>query len=172
MLTSFPGKKKKRAFTLVEIMITLTIIGVVGGLVARWFVLNRQYQKRLTELSDGEDNLRKITWTLHQDLKTARTILYPRRQDGSEGIISDTRLVIRNFDGDLVSYFFKSDSKELVRVTSYIPTGDAKEQKDETIGNKLDSVVFTNRNNLNNLVGFYLESGPAMTLDSVFMMNE
>lgn len=172
MLTLFRDNLKRKAFTLVEVLITVTIIGVVGGIVAHWFTMNSKYQKRITEISDAEDRIRKAIWVLHEDVKTARSILYPRTDNSNSPLISDTRVVIRNFDGDLFLYYFDTKSKQLKKITQYIPTTDAPSSKTEIIGTGIDKVIFTNRNEMNNLLGIYIESGEATILDSIYLMNE
>ena len=172
--------KKRKAFTFVEVMITTAILGVIITMVSRTFVQNTRYQQRLTMQSDGDNEIRNILWTLHQDLKVSRSIIYPRlefinvqTEKKLANMISDTRLVVRNFDGDIVSYAYREKTRELIRCISRIPI-DGVKKKNETkvIGKNIDVVIFTNRNEMNNLVGIYLESGPSMMLDSVYLMNE
>lgn len=166
----------KKAITLVEITIAVAILGIVGAMVGHWFTLNNQYQKRVTALNDSDNIIRKTIWEMHKDLKSARTILYPRRttitSDTLKNIISDTKIVFRNFDGDIVSYYYKEDTKEIIREVTYIPTALAPSNESSVIGKNIDCVVFTNRNELNNLVGIYMESGQAVQMDSVYLMND
>lgn len=175
MLTLFQGKSRK-AFTLLEIMIAMTVLATLGALISHWFTLNTKHQRRLTQQSDSDNKLRKIVWTMHQDIKTSRTILYPRCENITNNIksrvISDSKLVIRNFDGDLISYHFDQEKKELSRELIYLPTGYHPSNEVKVIGKDLSTVVFTNRNELNNLVGIYIEDENSVLLDSVYMMNE
>ena len=168
--------KNRKALTLIEVTIAVAILSVVGTMVAHWFTLNSQYQKRVTELSDRDNVIRTILWDMHKDLRSARTILYPRRtkmtSDTLKNLVSDSKIVFRNFDGDIVTYYFNENTKEIVREVIYIPTPGAPSNESKVIGKDIDCVIFTNRNELNNLVGIYMESGPAVQIDSVYLMNE
>ena len=168
--------KNRKALTLIEVTIAVAILSVVGTMVAHWFTLNSQYQKRVTELSDRDNVIRTILWDMHKDLRSARTILYPRRtkmtSDTLKNLVSDSKIVFRNFDGDIVTYYYNEKTKEIVREVIYIPTPGAPSNESKVIGKDIDCVIFTNRNELNNLVGIYMESGPAVQIDSVYLMNE
>ena len=168
--------KKRKALTLVEVTIAVAILSVVGVMVAHWFTLNSQYQNRVTKLNEADNNIRSILWDLHKDLKIARTILYPRRtsvtSDTLKNLSSDDKLVFRNFDGDIITYHYNEKTKELMRDVIYIPTPNAPSNESKVVGKNIDCVIFTNRNELNNLVGIYMESGPAVQIDSVYLMNE
>ena len=167
---------KRKAFTLIEVTIAVAILSVVGTMVAHWFTLNNQYQKRVTELSEKDNIIRSILWDMHKDLKIARTVLYPRRttitSDTLKNMVSDNKLVFRNFDGDIITYYFNEKKKEIVREVIYLPTPNAPANESKVLGKDIDCVIFTNRNELNNLVGIYIESGPAVQIDSVYLMNE
>lgn len=168
--------KKKIGLTLVEVMVAVAIFGTVVAMVAHWFTTNSQYHKRLTEQNDADDHMRRALWKMHQDLKTGRTIVYPRiehvESDYTKNFISDNKVVFRNFDGDIITYYHDKDKHEIIREIVYIPTEDAPANERKVIGDCIDLVVFTNRNELNNTLGIYLESGPSCVIDSVFMMNE
>ena len=168
--------KNKKAYTIIEVTIAIAIVSIVGAIVAQWFTMNNQYQKRVTALNDADNNIRTILWEMHRDLKTARTILYPRRTTVTSftlsNLVSDSKLVFRNFDGDIVSYHHNIDSKEIIKQILYIPTTNAPSNETKVIGRNIDCLVFTNRNELNNLVGIYMEAGPAVQVDSVYLMNE
>ncbi len=167
---------KRKGFSLVEVTIAVAILSVVGTMVAHWFTLNSQYQKRVTELNEKDNVIRTILWEMHKDLKIARNVLYPRRtsltSDTLKNLVSDSKLVFRNFDGDIVIYYFDEKTKEIIKEIIYIPTPGAPKNEKRVIGKDIDCVIFTNRNELNNLVGIYMEAGPAVQIDSVYLMNE
>ena len=167
---------RRKAFTLIEVTIAVALLSVIGTMVAHWFTLNTQYQKRVTELSEKDNMIRTILWEMHKDLKIARTVLYPRRtsitSDTLKNLASDDKLVFRNFDGDIVTYYYNAKKKEIIREVIYIPTPGAPANELKVLGKDIDCVVFTNRNELNNLVGIYIEAGPAVQIDSVYLMNE
>ena len=168
--------KKKRAMTLTEILIAISILAIVFTIVGRWFTLNRQYQKRITKQFDCDALIRSALWEMHKDLKSAHTILYPRVDsidpDNNKNIISDTKLVFRNFQGDIVSYFYDKSAKKVTRQITYIPTTNAPSDEQKIIGKDLDCVIFTNKALSNNLVGIYMEAGPSVQVDSVYLMND
>ena len=171
MHTLFLGKKRK-AITLVELLIAISLLGIVGTLVSRWMSMNFQYRKRLTLQNDCDNNIRSAIWEMHKDLKTAKTILYPRRNSGGNKLISNSKIVFKNFQGDIICFYFNNETKEIIRELYHlIPNGDEPDKVHSIIGKGFDCVVFTNRNDLNNLVGIYLEQGPSIQIDSVFLMN-
>lgn len=151
------------------------IFSFVSAMVLHWFNTNSKYNKQLTEQNDSDDKLRKCLWVLHQDLKTSRMILYPTVADISaesyKNMSSDNKLVVRNFDGDIVAYTLDKNNGSLMKTVLAIPTSDAPNNTSEVIAKGIDLVVFTNRNELNNTVGIYMESGPSCIMDSVYMMN-
>lgn len=163
--------KRRTAITLVELLIAISLLGVVGTLTVRWFIMNSQYQKRLTQQSDCDNIIRNTLWDIHKDLKTAKVILYPRNNTKMNKLISDTKLVIRNFSGDIVCYYYKKETKEIIREEYFIPTGNQPSNNSRVVGKNFDCVIFTNRNETNNLVGIYMELGPSVMMDSVFLMN-
>ena len=169
-------KNNRKAITFVELMIAVAILGIVLTIVTRWFTVNSQYQRRITRQNECDNLIRQVVWEMHKDIKMSRTILYPRiakiTNNDLNDMTSDSKLVFRNFDGDIVSFYYNSDSKEIIRQVLHIPTGDAPPDEIKVIGKGLDNVVFTNRNEMNNLVGIYIEAGPSLLMDTVYMMNE
>lgn len=180
MLILFRDKRIKKGFTLFETMITTAIIAVVMGVVFQIVSSNAKYQKRITRQSDGDNQIRSIIWSIYRELSVSRTILYPRltftnkhTQKSFNNMISDSKIVVRNFDGNIVSYFYRKDTKEVLKSTSYIPVnGEPPISETKVIGKNIDICLFTNRNEANNLVGIYMESGPSIILDSVYLSNE
>ena len=73
--------KKRKAITLVELILAISLLGIVGTLSVRWLIMNSQYQKRLTIQSDSDNVIRSALWDIHKDLKTAKVILYPRNNN-------------------------------------------------------------------------------------------
>ncbi len=176
MLTLFNVNKRKTAITLIEILIAMSLLGIIGGLVARFFWTNSQYQKRLNVQTDCDNAIRNALWEMHKDLKASRAILYPRNnkvfKSDINNMVSDNKLVIRNFDGDIVTYYYQEETKELIRHKIYMPTENRPADEKKTIAKGFDNIVFTNRNEMNNLVGIYIEYGPSVLMDSVFLMND
>ena len=177
MLTLFSVKtRKKAAITLIEVLISMSVLGIIGGIVGKWFYSNSQYQKRLNAQTEFDNVIRKALWEMHKDLKAGRSILYPRIKKVSSydvnNMTTDNKLVFKNFDGDIITYYFKEDTKELIRHKIYMPTEDRDPDEIRTIAKGFDNILFTNRNEMNNLVGIYVEYGPSIVMDSVFLMND
>ena len=176
MLTSFSDKKRKKAVTLIEILITMSLLGIIGSIIGRWLWMNSQYQKRMNRLTDCDNAIRSALWEMHRDLKAGRSILYPRIKKVTSSDInnmtSDDKLVFRNFEGDIITYYYQAETKELIRHKIYMPTENRPDDEKKTIAKGFDNIVFTNRNEMNNLVGIYIEYGPSVLMDSVFMMND
>ena len=97
----FKHNRKRAAFTMVEIMVGATILAVIGGMVAHWFVMQRQYQSRILAISDAQQNIRQASWNMIQELRTARNLFYPRL-NADKSIRSDTKAIFKNFAGDIV----------------------------------------------------------------------
>lgn len=170
--------KKRKAMTLLETIIAISILATIGTIVLRWFQLNSQYSKRITQQFDCDGYIRNALWEIHKELKTSHTILYPRvsvlNTDSSKNIISDSKLIFRNFQGDIGYYYYDKNNKQLIReIISIIPYDDPPPNYTKrVIGKNLDKVIFTNKTLNNNLVGIYIESGPSVQIDSVYLMNE
>lgn len=168
---------KRKAMTLLETIIAMSILATIGTIVFRWFQLNSQYNKRITKQFDCDGYIRNALWEIHKELKTSHTILYPRvsviNNDRNKNIISDTKLIFRNFQGDIGYYYYDKNNKQLIKeIISIIPYDDPPPSYSKrVIGKNLDRVIFTNKTLTNNLVGVYIESGPSVQMDSVYLMN-
>ncbi len=164
------NRNKAVGFTLIEIMVGTAIIVAIGIVVGNWFFMQRSYQKRIVAMSDGQQNIRQACWKMLQELQVARTIIAPRL-NSDKSIKSDSKIVFKGFNGDIVSYYFVEDSKELRRCV--IPNGPGQPIIDATpIGKGLDNVVFTNHHQGNKLVGIFLESKGTFGLESAYMVND
>jgi prepilin-type N-terminal cleavage/methylation domain-containing protein len=162
--------RKTRGFTLTEIMVGTAIIVAIGIVVGNWFFMQRSYQKRVLAMSDGQQNIRQACWRMQQELQIARTIIAPQLNP-DKSLKSDSKIVFKGFNGDIVSYYFVEDSKELRRCV--IPNGPGQPIIDATpIGKGLDKVVFTNHHQSNKLVGIFLESKGTFGLESAYLVND
>lgn len=162
--------KHRRAFTMVEIMVGATILAIIGGMVAHWFVMQRRYQTRILALSDAQQNIRQASWNMIQELRTARNLIYPRLNP-DKSIKSSTKTVFKNFSGDIICYYFQEDAGEIRRCV--IPNDSGPPQVDsKPVGKGIDKVYFTAHDIGNRLLGIYLESGTTVGLESVYLLNE
>lgn len=163
-------KSRQRGFTLVEIVIAATVIALIGGIVARWFFMQRAYQQKILEKSDAQQRIRQACWKMIQELRTARTILSPK-VNPDNSIHSDDKLFFKNFSGDIVCYYFVEKEKEIRRCV--VPNGPGAPIEDKNpIGRGFDKVAFTAQDLGNRLIGIYLESDGTFGLESVYLLNE
>ncbi len=166
----FKHNRKRAAFTMIEIMVGATILAVIGGMVAHWFVMQRQYQKRILAISDAQQNIRQASWNMIQELRTARNLIYPRL-NADKSIRSDNKTIFKNFAGDIVCYFHDAATGQIRRCL--IPNGPGAPVVDKKpIGSGIDKVAFTAHDIGNRLVGIYLESDGTVGLESVYLLNE
>lgn len=155
---------------MVEIMVGATILAFIGGMVAHWFVMQRQYQAKILAISETQQNVRQASWNMIQELRTARNLIYPRL-NADRSIRSDTKTVFKNFAGDIVCYYHHPGSSQIRRCL--IPNGAGAPAIDvKPIGNGIDKIVFTAHDIGNRLIGIYIESGATVGLESVYLLNE
>lgn len=155
---------------MVEIMVGATILAIIGGMVAHWFFMQRRYQQRVMAISEAQQSIRQASWNMIQELRTSRNVISPRL-NADKSIKSDTRVVFKNFAGEIVCYYHVPDSSEIRRCL--IPNGPGNPVVDQKpIGTGIDKVVFTAHDIGNRLVGIYLESAGTPGLESVYLMNE
>lgn len=168
----FPHFKKNpiRGFTLVEIVVGTCIIALIGGIVGHWFFMQRAYQQKILEKSDAQQRIRKASWKMIQELRTARTILSPR-VNPDKSIRSDDKLYFKNFAGDIICYYFVAKEKQIRRCL--IPNGPGSPIEDKApVGDGFDQVAFTAQDIGNRLVSIFLKGDGAFGLESVYLLNE
>ena len=162
--------RSKSAFTLTEIIVATCIIGIVGGIVGHWFFMQRAYQQKIIEKSDAQQRIRKTSWKMIQEIKTARSVLSPRI-NSDNSIHSDDKIFFKNFSGDVVCYYFNEKTKEINRCL--IPNGPGSPVVDKApVGEGFSRVAFTAQDSGNRLISIFLEADNTYGLESVFLMNE
>ncbi len=153
-----------------EIIIGASILAIIGGMVAHWFAMQHRYQQKIFAISDAQQSIRQATWNMIQELRTARTIISPRLNT-DKSIKSDTKVVFKNFSGDIVSFYFVPESGEIRRCL--IPNGPgAPTVSPAPIGKGFSQVVFTAHDESNHLIGIFLEANGTFGLESVYLLNE
>ncbi len=170
MFRHYKTRSRRLGITLVEIIVASTILAFIGGIVGHWFFIQRRYQSRIFAISDAQQNIRKASWTMIQELRTARSILFPRIND-DKSIRSDSKVVFKNFSGDIVSYYYFEGAKEIRRCL--IPNGPGAPEIDAiSVAKNVDQIIFTASDDGNRLIDIFLEVNGTYGLESVYLLNE
>ena len=164
------NNQRNAGVTLVEIMVASAIIAFIGGIVGHWFFIQRQYQSQIFSISDAQQTIRQVSWSMMQELRTARSIILPRTNP-DKSLHSDSKVIFKSFSGDIICYYYVASEKELRRCK--IPNGPgAPVIDDEPVGRKLDKITFTGNDIGNRLIDIYMEVDGTFGLESVYLMNE
>ena len=163
-------KSRKSGITLVEIMVASAILAFIGGIVGHWFFLQREYQGRIFAISDAQQTIRQASWSMMQELRTARSVLFPRI-NADKSIKSDSKVVFKSFAGDIICYYYVASAKELRRCT--VPNGPGSPEIDkEPVARNIDQIIFTASDDGNRLIDIFMEVNGTFGLESVYLMNE
>ncbi|MFZ5952582.1 MAG: pilus assembly FimT family protein [Candidatus Rifleibacteriota bacterium] len=163
-------KRKTRGFTLTEIIVGTAIITIIGSIVGHWFFMQRSYQQMILKKSDAQQRIRRASWKMVQELKTARTILSPRL-NSDKSIRSEDKVFFKNFAGDIVCYYHSLKQKKIFRCL--IPNGPGAPVVDKVpVGENISQAAFTAQDPGNRLVSIFLSADGAFGLESVYLMNE
>jgi len=170
MYQLFKKTKKRSGITLVEIMVGSAILAFIGGIVGHWFFMQRQYQRRIFEISDGQQSIRQTSWAMMQELRTARSVLFPRLNPDNS-IHSDSKVVFKSFSGDVICYYYNASQREIRRCK--IPNGPGAPEFDpEPIAKDVSQIIFTASDDGNRLIDIFMEIKGSFGLESVYLMNE
>lgn len=165
-------KKNKDAFTFVELMVAMAVFAIVFGVFANWFWSHTQYRRTLTDLSHGQQSIRRACWLMIQETQTARSLIWPRADNNDHtSLKSDTVMVIVNFKGEIVSYYYSEDNSEIRRV---VISSDANSNVEpySVIGTEIDRVLFTSYGFNVRCLGIFVQSRGAFGIESVYLLNE
>jgi prepilin-type N-terminal cleavage/methylation domain-containing protein len=163
-------RRQNEGFTLIEVLIATSVVVLIGVVVGNWFFMQRKFQKRIVSLAEAQENIRRANWRMIQELKTSRTIIYPRINE-DKSIRSDSKVVFKNFNGDIVCYYHENETGNIRRCL--IPNGTGSPQLTKApIGKNFDRVIFTAQDDSNKLVGIFLEYKNTFGIESVFLLNE
>ncbi len=159
-----------RGFSFVELLIAAGLLAVIVGIVTQWFFSQRQYQDRITRLSDIQENLRQATFNMAKELKTGRQVIWPRvNPDLSPR--TDSVLVFKNFRGAIIAFFHRPAERKIRRVV--IPNGPGSPVEDAApLGDGIASLTFTTMGPDNKLVSLHLSTEGVHHLDAVRLVNE
>ncbi len=164
-------KRRKTGFTLTEIVIGTAILVMIFGIVMRWFMMQRGYQQRITQVADTQDRFRLAIWNMVQELQTGRVIIWPRL-NSDKSIRSDTKVVFKNMLGEIVSFYHVPDTHEIRRCVIPPQTTLNPQIDDRPIGTGIASASFTARDIGNRLIDIHLQASDVHTLDAVYLLNE
>jgi hypothetical protein len=132
--------------------------------------MQRNYQQRVVQISEAQQNIRKASWQMVQELRTARIILWPR-VNIDDTIHSDTKVIFKNFRGDIVCYYFDSETEQIKRCL--IPNGPGSPVIDRKIvGEGFSRVYFTAHDVSHHLLGIFMQNNQSFGLESVYLLNE
>ena len=164
------NRHKRSGVTLVEIMVASAIIAFIGGIVGHWFFIQRQQQRRSFDISDAQQTIRQSSWAMMQELRTARSVLFPRI-NADNSIHSDSKVVFKSFSGDIVCYYYVERDQEIRRCK--IPNGPGSPEIDpDPIAKNISQVVFTASDDGNRLIDIFMEIKGTFGLETVYLMNE
>lgn len=170
MFHRYKRLKNRKALTLPEILIGTTILAFIGGIVAHWFVMQRQYQQRIFAISDSQQTIRQASWRMMQEIRIGRSILFPRI-NSDKSLNSSDKLVFKGFNGDIVCFYHVKETGEIRRCI--IPNGPGSPQIDpDPVAAGVRQVAFTARDEGNRLVDIFFDVNGSFGLESVFLMNE
>lgn len=166
----YKTKSHRTGITLVEIMVASAILAFIGGLVGHWFSIQRHYQSRIFAISDAQQTIRKVSWSMIQELRTARSILFPRINT-DKSLRSDSKVVFKSFSGDIISYYYLASAKEIRRCK--IPNGPGAPEIDpDPVAENVGELIFTASDDGNRLIDIFMELGGTYGLESVYLLNE
>ncbi|HEY9072308.1 MAG TPA: prepilin-type N-terminal cleavage/methylation domain-containing protein [Candidatus Ozemobacteraceae bacterium] len=161
--------KPRSGVTLVELLIGTAILAVILGIVSRWFFMQREYQQRLSHISAIQEDFRRASWNMIQELQMARVVIWPRI-NADKSLHSDTKVVFKDFNGQIISYYHVPATGEIRRCI--IPNGPGGVViNPRPVGEGIASASFTASSFDNRLISFHLSTGGVHTLDAVYLLN-
>lgn len=162
-------KRKERGTTFIELLIGMTILALILGFLARWFFMQKEYQKRLTRISDIQNDFRRASWEMIQEIQMARTIIWPRI-NADNSLRSDTKVVFKDFTGRIISYYHVPGTKEVRRCV--IPNGPGDPVVNPVpIGRGIATMTFTASSPANKLISYCMSTDGIFSLDAVYLIN-
>lgn len=157
-------------FTFVEMLVAAGLLTVIAAMVGQWFYSQRQYQERITRLTEIQENLRQATFAMAKEIRTGRQVIWPRvNADNSPR--TDSVVVFKNFRGAIVTYYHRPAQAQIWRCE--IPNGPGAPVEDSApIGGGIGSLTFTTMGPDNKLVSLHLTTEGVHHLDAVRLVNE
>lgn len=155
---------------MVELTISIGLLAILGGMVTHWFSMQRKYQARITQSSEGQQNVLMANWKMSNELRMSRSILYPR-PNSDKSIKSDSIIYFKNSCGEIICYYHDKNTLEIKRCV--IPNGVAAPAVDKKpIAQGINEVFFTAVGVENRLVDIYVRSLESYGLESVYLIND
>lgn len=130
---------RKQAFTIIEMLVAMAILGIVIGLVAQYFVRQNELTRQAQAKSEVQDKVRTVMQLITQDLQLAGASQYVDSSGTTSNLLSCP-------GGGCLSGSSSGlkDSLELSYVTSLRPAGEACRRVSYTFsGNTLQRVEAT-----------------------------
>lgn len=95
-MTSIHNRRTRSGFTLIEIMITVTLLGIVGAVVTTVLVRQQRFHRAVSQVTDARARMRDIATILPTDMRSISTA-------GKDILaISDTSMQFRAFVGSSI----------------------------------------------------------------------
>ncbi|NLM18195.1 MAG: type II secretion system protein [Candidatus Riflebacteria bacterium] len=175
------GKKKNSAFTMIELMIALTLSTFVFLAFGTWIHFNSRQQKKVTALSAAQQTMGFAAAHMQTELQTARDILHPdplampsSDPDAPEQTcFTSNVLIFRNFTGDIIFYYYDKGTRTLKRHVIAFSSGISSTAniKKTILAKDIDKVLFTILIDKPSFVKIYMESNGYPLLDSAYLLN-
>ena len=162
-------KIDRPGFTLIEVMMGMAILSMISIIVGNWFFMQRNYQQRINQTSDIQENFRRANWDMIQELQIARFIIWPR-MNSDRSIKSDSKVVFKDFLGNIVAFYHVPATGEIRRCE--IPNGPGNAEVDSIpIAKGIASVSFTASDFANRFIAIHLTASGVHSLDAVYLLN-
>ena len=109
-------KEQKNGFSLIEMIIAMSIFIIVVSVVAMVFSNSSSYQKRILAGQEVENNARYIVEFMSRELRTAREI----NSSQASSSLSDSEFVFKNYREENTTYCLANASGECDASGEYI----------------------------------------------------
>ena len=147
----------------------MAILSVIAIIVGNWFFMQRNYQQRINQTSDIQENFRRANWEMIQELQISRLIIWPR-MNSDQSIKSDSKVVFKDFIGNIVAFYHVPSTGEIRRCE--IPNGTGNVEIDsKPLATGIASASFTATDFANRLITIHLTASGVHSLDAAYLLN-
>jgi prepilin-type N-terminal cleavage/methylation domain-containing protein len=162
--------KKSGGFTLIEMVIGISILAMIFSMLGYWFTIQRKSQARITTNFVGQQNVLLANLRMVNEMRISRLIIYPSKNEDNS-IHTDSKVIFKNSSGDYVCYYHDKDKAEIRRCL--IPNGEGDPIEDtRPLARGIDEIYFTARGNENRLIDIVLRSQGTFGMESIYLIND